>query len=72
MSVLSTSDVKGLTTFTMDEVDEQLRVLVNLLNHSVKCNHRRVFSNVDDWLDRRIMLMELDGYVFKPLKGSSR
>lgn len=63
LGTISAADARALQTFTLAEIDEQLEVLNNLLQYSQKANRKSVLIKIDVWLDRRIMLMEMEGTV---------
>lgn len=51
---LNTEDLDKLTTYTLEEVDEQLEALSNLLRHARKPQRKKIFKSVDRWLDIRL------------------
>lgn len=45
--------------YTIEEIDNHLSNIANVIVFSKKRERRKCFDRCDDWLDRRLMLMEL-------------
>jgi hypothetical protein len=47
--------------YTIEEIDNHLTNISNVIAYSRKRDKIKCFTRCDDWLDRRLMLMALNG-----------
>lgn len=57
---MRTEVVEETKIYTLSEIDIQLEFLSNLLKYAKYGDRTECLDKVDEWLDRRIVLMELE------------
>jgi hypothetical protein len=57
---MSASVVEETKVFTLSEIDIQLEFLSNLLKYAKYGDKNECRDKIDEWLDRRIVLMRLE------------
>lgn len=57
---MSASVIEETKVYTLSEIDIQLEFLSNLLKYAKYTDRVECLVKVDEWLDRRVIIMELE------------